>query len=87
MQTKITKKTFFLTLLFLAAGFCVTCSDPITAPGLTGGARTLTDQRSAKTQILSEMSEDECVAFIIKNGVTIPDAFIDHPELGDFVKG
>jgi len=69
MKAKTTKKAFFLTLLFLAAGFCVTCSDPITEPGLTGGSRTLTDQRSAKTQILSEMSEDECVAFLLKTAL------------------
>ncbi|MCL2675877.1 MAG: hypothetical protein FWE84_04760 [Firmicutes bacterium] len=35
---------------------------------------------------LSEMSEEECVEFIIENGVYIPKEYVDLPELGGFVK-
>jgi hypothetical protein len=45
--------------------------------------RTLTNYRI--TQTLSEMTEEECLEFIIQKGVEIPDALI-NPELGAFVK-
>jgi len=40
----------------------------------------------AQTTVLSEMTEEECVEFIIKNGVYIPKEYVDLPELGGFVK-
>lgn len=43
-------------------------------------------QRSITVQILSEMSEEECVEFIVKNGVVIPQQYADLPNLGANIK-
>jgi len=84
MKAATVKILFAVSVLLLCAGFFAGCSDPFTETGLTG-ARSLMDQRS-RTQILSEMTEKECVEFIISKGVVIPDEFVDHPQLGAFVK-
>lgn len=39
-----------------------------------------------QTKILSQMSEDECIEFIIGNGAIIPDGWDDEPEFGGYVK-
>jgi AMMECR1 domain-containing protein len=44
------------------------------------------DERITKKALLSDMTETECVEFIIQNGIEIPDGFIDDPELGALVK-
>jgi hypothetical protein len=44
------------------------------------------DERITKKALLSDMSETECLEFIIQNGIEIPDGFIDDPEFGAFVK-
>jgi len=80
---KVKKLSVVFLLLLLCAGFFVTCSDPLTELGLTG-ARTL-NQRS-RTQLLSEMTEKECVEFIIKKGVAIPPMFANLPNLGTLAK-
>lgn len=36
---------------------------------------------------LSSMSEEQCIEFIISNGIDIPDDFVDLPQLGTFVQG
>ena len=85
MKLESHNKVFAFILLLLFTGFIVNCSDPITEPGLTG-ARTLTDQRSNNTEILSEMSEDECVKFIIRHGVIIPQGYDIDPNFNAIVK-
>lgn len=57
----------------------------LTKPLLTG-TETVTGQRSINMPVLSEMTEEECVEFIVKKGVTIPDSFIEHPKLGKIIK-
>jgi hypothetical protein len=84
MKTKTANKTFAFIFLLLCAGFFTGCFNAITEPVLTG-AETLMDQRSIMP-VLSEMSEEECVEFIIENGIEIPGFFINYPELGAFVK-
>ena len=61
-------KIFFLTFLLLTVCFFIACSDAITESARTG-ARTLMNQRSINVPLLSEMTEDECVEFIVQNGV------------------
>ena len=89
MKTKPTSKTFAFYLLLLCASLFTTCQNEI-KPQLAG-ARTVIDQRFmhmnvTQIQKLSEMSEDECIEFIIENGVIIPDRIINRPGLGADVK-
>jgi hypothetical protein len=44
------------------------------------------DQRITKKALLSDMSETECLEFIIQNGIEISDKLIGHPNLGALVK-
>ena len=37
-------------------------------------------------RLLSEMTEDECLEFIIDSGVTIPQSYVNSPVLKQFVK-
>ena len=37
-------------------------------------------------RLLSEMTEDECLEFIVDNGVTIPQSYTNSPILKQFVK-
>ena len=62
----------FIFLLFVV-GFFTGCSN-VTEPGLTN-AELLVSRNSQRVQTLSEMSEQECVEFIIQNNITIPDGF------------
>jgi hypothetical protein len=41
----------------------------------------------ATSGTLSQLSEEECIDFIVENGVEIPGEFVDSPELGVYVKG
>ena len=84
MKAKTRSKAFFFIFLLLAAGFLTTCSNAI-EPTLTGEGISM-NRRSARTQILSEMSERDCLEFIVSNGVPIPEEYADIPELGAFVK-
>ncbi len=43
-------------------------------------------QEIASATALSQMSEEECLAFVERNGVNIPDEFADSPKLGNLVK-
>lgn len=52
-----------------------------TKPAVTAQA-----QSSSFSYTLSEMSEENCIDFIIENSVDIPNEFIANPELGEFVK-
>ena len=84
-MNKILNKIFFLTFLLLPICFFTTCSDSITGPARTWEG-TLMNQRSINVPLLSEMTEDECVEFIIQNGVIIPPHYTDLSDLGVFVK-
>ena len=83
MKTKTLKKAVFCIILILAAGFFTACSNALTDPAHAGA---LSAQRSINTRALSEMSETECVEFIIQNGVIIPQAYAGLPNLGAFIK-
>jgi hypothetical protein len=82
LNEKTRKKVCLFTVLFLMAGLFTACSNMVTEPAITG-ARTLAGRPFAQT--LSEMTEEECLEFIIQNGVEIPDALV-NPGLGAFVK-
>ena len=83
MKIKVIKKIFVFFIVLLTVGFFSACSNPLTDTEFAGAR---TSQRSVNKPILSEMSEQECIEFIIKKGVTIPDFFINRPNLGAFVK-
>jgi hypothetical protein len=76
------EKARLFTGLFLIAGLFIACSNMVTEPG-SASARTVTSHRTVQT--LSEMTEEECLEFIIQEGVEIPNVLIS-PELGAFVK-
>ena len=75
MKTKTLKKTFFFAFTLLCASFFTVCSNALTEPA-TGA------QRSARTQTLSEMTEQECMEFIVSNGITIPPMYANETEFG-----
>ena len=81
MKAKTRTKAFFFIFLLFVVGFFTGCSNA-TEPGLTN-AELLVSRNSQRVQTLSDMSEQDCVEFIIQNGITIPDGF---PNLGAFVK-
>ena len=70
MKTKIANKIFPFFIL-LCASFFSGCSNGIIEPSLVE-TRTVMGQYSINMSVLSEMSEEESVEFIIENGVTIP---------------
>lgn len=47
---------------------------------------TITAHASTPTVAFSQMSEDDCVDFIVESGAIIPNEFVGNPELGEFVK-
>jgi hypothetical protein len=84
LNEKTRKKAYLFTALFLTVGLFTACSNMITdTASASASARTLTNYLSA--QPLSEMTEEECLEFIIQKGVEIPDVLV-NPELGAFVK-
>jgi hypothetical protein len=85
MKAKTPKKAFSFILSLLCVSFFAACSNEITEPALTS-AEPVMNQRSAVKKTLSEMTEQECLEFIVKNGVAIPERFADIPEFGAFVK-
>lgn len=80
MKEIILKKSNFLSLLMLsvflvaALFFAATSPTDISAQALT------TDNT------LSQMTEEDCINFLIENGIEIPEDLIDSPELGSFIK-
>ena len=65
------KVTILLLIPLLFVAFCI----PSSAYAL-----------SAKSSLLSSLSEDECIDFIISQGLQIPDELLDYPALGAFIK-
>lgn len=81
MKTSTYQKVCFLMIIFLFAFvgviFCV----------YNRNTRIVVNAASPKNnESLSQMTEDECIDFIIDKGVEIPSDFIDSPNLGKIIK-
>jgi len=83
MKAKTCKKVFFLAFTLLCAALFTVCSNG-TEPSLSG-KQALLNQRSARTHMLSEMTEQECLKFIVKNGIAVPEKYANVPEFSAFV--
>lgn len=82
MKTKkIHSKILFFIGLLLCAGLFAACFF-ITNNYITK----IQSETYQPSHILSQMSEDDCVEFLIQNDVKIPEGFIDYPGFSGFVK-
>jgi len=78
MRTNKTQKNIRNILIFICiacllfAGFFVVLKPVVTA--------------QAQTNLLSEMSDNDCIEFIIENEIDIPAGYINKPNFGGFVK-
>lgn len=89
MKTLLEKRKKLLTILLLIACalvmgltgmFCI-------KPKVSASAEAVHKQEKFDdTTILSELSDEECIEFIVSRGVNIPSDFINSPDLGKIVK-
>jgi len=84
MLIRPTNKIFFIIFLLFCTCFFFDCSNAIITETFpeAGGAL----QRSINKPMLSELSEDQCIDFIIQQNISIPPQYADLPNLGTFIK-
>ena len=85
MRISFIKMPLLLGALLLFVRIFTACSFETTEPATTP-THTNMPLFKHSSVILSQMSEVECIEFIVENGVDIPDGFADNPGLGEFVK-
>lgn len=82
MKIKTHKKAGYSAILFCIALFAVLFFASMGNTALVANAASVTNP-----YLLSQMTEQECIEFIVDSGVEIPVDFDNSPELGSLVKG
>ncbi|MCH5163508.1 MAG: leucine-rich repeat domain-containing protein [Clostridiales bacterium] len=82
MKTKVFNKGRLVLIMLLLLAICIT-ERILIKPSYAEEVQT---QLDIQCTLLSEMTEDECIEFIVEKGVEIPDEFKNSPALGSLVK-
>ncbi|MFA7126575.1 MAG: hypothetical protein WC182_03295 [Bacilli bacterium] len=76
----------FKAILFIAFSFIIIHFTALTAHAFDSGLTTQDSEIKVLTKKLSELSEYECIEFIVENDIKIPQELEGSTELGVFVK-